>query len=419
MSTRATFIVDLFDEHLDELGFLWGQWREALRSPEYTFRALAHLEGRIRGHLQGVLVPGEQARPRLREALEGTDGDAIFASGYAALHGNFRDLTEKLLDGLGVLEDDALGALKLALSYGPMPPGGVERLRTMLSARPATRAVVAAEVLAFHRALDMTGDQLRYFVDDEDVTVRLAGWRLAALLGVPLAPNTYSAALRDAEPRVGLAALEAGAWCGLPGVPPVLRQLDDPGRPDRLDALRLLAALGTAEDAGRIQNALADVSLGPERFALASICGAPALMPAVLRALEDPDAATAAAAGFAFARLTGVGIDSDERAVISGGNEEPDAFEKEFQDEVNLPDPPRARREWEQLRPRLEPAHRINRGVDVEQIRSAEGMLAIDMEARRDLFMRLTFRGQGRWTMLNLELFPQGPPIASGQKNAG
>jgi uncharacterized protein (TIGR02270 family) len=413
VSTRATFIVDLFDEHLDELGFLWGQWRVALRSPEYTLRAVGHLEERIRGHIQGVMVPGEQAAPRLVEALETGDGDAVFAAAYSILHGGYRELTDQLLDSLAVLEDDALGALTRALAHGPVPGSGVDRLRTMLSARPAARAAVAAEILAFHRALQMNGDQLRYFLEDEEAGVRLAGWKLAALMGTQLPTTAYSAALRDEDPMIGLAALEAGAWSGVQGTLPVLRHLDNPARPDRLSALRLLAALGMPEDAGRIHDAMRDASLGPERFALAPSFGAPVLIPAVLAGLEDPDPATAAAAGFAFARLTGVGIDSYARAATSEGQEESDAFAAEFQDEVNLPDAPRARREWEKLRPQLEPAQRINRGMDVEQIQSTEAMLPLDMEARRDLFMRLAFRGKGRWTMLDLETFPQRPQSRS------
>jgi uncharacterized protein (TIGR02270 family) len=407
VSSRATFIVDVFDEHVDELGFLFGQWRAALRSPEYTLRAVGHLEERIRGHLQGTQVPGEAARPRLFASLEGDDADLIFSAAYSLLHSKSPDATEKVLEAFATLEGDAFQALTVAMAYGPLPPGALERLRAMLSARPATRAMAAAEVLAFHRGLQLTGDQLRYFLEDEDVAVRLLGWRMSALLGTPLASTIYSGAVRDGEPTVALAALEAGAWCGVPGVPAVLRQLNDPARPDRLQLLHLLAVLGASEDTQRIQAALSDASLGPVRFMLAPASGSPVLMPIVFGALEDPDAATAAEAGAAFARLTGVGIDSDVRAGISAGGEEPDAFAAEFMEEVNLPDAARARREWERLRPRLEAAKRLNRGVDVDQVQSGSALLDLDMKARREVFLRGAFRKVWKGTMLDLELFPQ------------
>src|SRR5687768_1642548 len=151
MAVRATYIADLLDTHLEELGFLWGQWRAALRDPDYTLVAVAQLEERIRAHLQGVQVPGEQAVPRLVELLGGDDAELAFAAAYTLLHRNEPERTEAVLAAFAAAEEDEVfQALASALAYAPLRRAVLERLRAQLSARPALRAAAAAEVLAFH-----------------------------------------------------------------------------------------------------------------------------------------------------------------------------------------------------------------------------------------------------------------------------
>jgi uncharacterized protein (TIGR02270 family) len=182
VAATATFIVDLFEQHLDELGFLQGQWRSALQDPDYTLKSVGDLEERIRAHLQGVQAPGEQAWPRLLEALDGDDPALVFAAACALLHCGRAELTEKVLGAFADAQEERFTAIAAALSHAPVSAEALEQVRSMLSALPPVRAVAAAEVLAFHDALQLTGDQLRWFVEDEDAAVRRGGWRLAALL---------------------------------------------------------------------------------------------------------------------------------------------------------------------------------------------------------------------------------------------
>ncbi|HET6763122.1 MAG TPA: hypothetical protein VFH27_05600, partial [Longimicrobiaceae bacterium] len=317
MPARARYIAGLLDTHLDELGFLWGRWRAALRDPDYTVAAVAQLEERIRAHLQGVLVPGEQALPRLVELLGDDDADLAFAAAYSLLHRGEPTLTEQVIGPFAAAEDEGvIQALAMALAYAPLRRAVLEGLRALVSARPALRSTAAAEVLAFHGALDLTGEQLRWFLEDDDPATRLAGWRLAALLGLQLAPHAYAQALRDDEPAMAAAALEAGAWAGVQGVLPALRRLAEAPSPARMGALRLLAVLGTPEDAPGVYALACAAELGPERFRLAGAYGDPRFVPMVLQSLADPDPATAAAAGAAFLRLTGVDAASGSRAAL-------------------------------------------------------------------------------------------------------
>lgn len=408
MPARAAYIAELHEHHLEELGFLWGRWRAALRDPDHTLANVADLEERIRAHLQGVQVPGDRALPRLLELLDGEDADTAFAAAYALLHRGDPELQGRVLDAFAPAEDDAFQALAAALAYGPLSREGLERVQAMLSARPALRAAAAAEVLAFHGAAALTPEQLPYLLEDEDPATRLAGWRLAALLGAQLAPKSYACAMRDPAPEVVCAALEAGAWCGVHGVLAVLRQMAGAPSPERLEALYLLAVLGAREDAACIHALVTDARLGPARWRLAGAFGDPRFVPLVLDALTDPDPATAAAAGAAFTRLAGVDVATGPRATVAPADgREPDAFEAEFLPEVILPDPAKARQEWDALRARLEHAVRLCRGVDVGQALTADAVARLDMRSRRELLLRERFHGRWRGTPLSLERFPQ------------
>jgi len=116
------FIPDILEEHLEELAFLWGQRRNALRSPRYTLRAFAHLEERIAAHLQGVLAVGDGALPLLEDTLREGDSLAAFAAGYALLHRRDSTATARVLDAFAQAEDARLGGLRDALCQGPAGP---------------------------------------------------------------------------------------------------------------------------------------------------------------------------------------------------------------------------------------------------------------------------------------------------------
>ena len=408
MPACATYIRDLHEHHLEELGFLFGRWRAALRDPDHTLARVADLEERVRAHLQGVQVPGDRALPRLVEALGDEDADLVFAAAYALLHRDDPALAQTVLAAFDAAEGDVFQALGAALAYGPLSRPALERVRAELSALPALRAAAAAEVLAFHGVAGLTGEQLPYLLEDDDPATRRAGWRLAALLGAQLPPKSYGAAMRDGEPAVVAAALEAGAWCGVHGVLPALRQLAAAPSPERMDALYLLAVLGGPEDAAGIHALATNAELGPARWRLAGAFGDPRFMPLLLHALRDPDPATAAAAGDAFTRLTGVHVATGPRATVAPADgSEPDAFEAAFLEEVILPDPVKAAREWELLRQRMEHASRLCRGVDVGGALDAEAVAGLDMESRRELLLRERFHGRWTGTPLVLERFPQ------------
>ncbi|HET9985773.1 MAG TPA: hypothetical protein VFQ38_19400 [Longimicrobiales bacterium] len=401
-TARLAFLPDVLEEHLEELGFLWGRRAGALRSAEETPRTLRRLDERIQAHLQGVLAVGERGLDLIAAGLDSDDPLAVFSSAFSLLHLRRADLAHRVVAALAAAQGPALGALRDALAHAPNPDA-TERLGPLLDAPAGAIAVAAAEALAFRGVLRLSTDQIGRFLADPDPAVRVAGWRLAGYLGPELSPKTYAAALRDEDAAVASAALWAGAWCRLQGVLPVTRQMAAQPAPERLEDLRLLAILAGPADAGLFRALADDAALGPGRFRLLGALGNASLMELVLRGMEDADPAAASAAGAAFAKITGESAASSRTATIGGGA---DAFEAEFAEEVALPDPERARRAWERLARSVGAVPRLCRGLDMGRPIDPATFAGLDMETRTEMFLRSRFHGAWGGSPLQLEAFP-------------
>src|SRR5947209_11759653 len=307
-------------------------------------------------------------------------------------------------DGIRDIGVTGVQTCALPISLNP----GVAPFRELFHGVPAPVGAAAGTILAFHSVLEPTIPQIERLLRHEDAVVRQSGWRLVGYLGLPLDAKTYAAAMRDDDPGVRRAALYAGAWCGQPGVLAVCRKLAAQPAADDLDPLELLAILGGPEDAPLVAALGQTAALGPARFTLVGTYGHPALMDFVLAALTDADAATAAAAGAAFTKITGQNIDSEKTAKLPPENgAEPDEFEAEFQEEVTLPDPEVAQRHWKLVKPVFQQACRLRRGFDVGGALTPEVFGALDMESRWEILLRARFQGKWSGSPLRLERFPQ------------
>jgi uncharacterized protein (TIGR02270 family) len=401
-SSTATFTLEILEELLQELAFLWRQRENALHDSDYTLRELYDLESRISEHLDGILEVGGVALPLLEETLTGDDPSVVFASAYALLHTKNETATRRVRDSFEQAQGDVLAALRDALAQAPLNPG-VAPYRELFHGGPAPLGAAAGTILAFHSALEPTVPQIQRLLQDEDARVRTNGWRLVSYLGVPLDAKTYASAMRDEDPAVRVAALYAGAWSGQQGVLAVCRRLAGQPTAEDMNSLELLAILGTWEDLPLVAALATMTALGPARLHLVGTYGHPALMELVFANLAVPDPAVAAAAGAAFTKMTGQNIDSDKKATLP-----PENSSEPGEEEVTLPDPDVAQRHWKLVKPVLGQAHRLRRGFDVDGALTAEVFGALDMESRWEILLRARFQGKWSGSPLKLETFPQG-----------
>jgi uncharacterized protein (TIGR02270 family) len=87
------FLLDVYEEHLNEAAWLWREWEACLDSPVYTLSATAKgPEERLLAHLDGLVLGGEPvAQALLIPALAGEERFAIAAAAWALVQAEDAD----------------------------------------------------------------------------------------------------------------------------------------------------------------------------------------------------------------------------------------------------------------------------------------------------------------------------------------
>lgn len=195
---RATYIRDLLEEHFEELEFLLGQRRTALRSPDWTPRTLADLDERIEGHVQGLLVAEDAVAPLLAGRLAEDDPSIVRAAAYALLYSGAPAAGELVVDALVKATAEKLETLRDALCWGPIE-GIAKRLEEAARTAPAPIAAAAVEALAAHGRANPVPERLDEFLAHDCALVRQIGCRLIAILEAP--PQRREARLPSTSPN--------------------------------------------------------------------------------------------------------------------------------------------------------------------------------------------------------------------------
>lgn len=395
MGTRLSHIPELFEQHLEDLAFLWGQRRDLLVSPEHTLRHLADLGERIEAHLQGLAVPPPQAvLASLQPRLAAEDRDEAFAAACALLRLRERGATQAVLSAFVQAGGATLMGLRDALGFCS-PSLFAPELQALLAQAAAPTAAAAAVVLANHRLLDSAASALQALLASDEPAVARQAWQAIGRAEAqrteptpPRATQAFAAALAHADAGVRRAAWQAAAWAGETTLLPALRQRCPQGD---TEALQALAALGGADDFALLRSCVLALPEGPARCTVLARYGHPLGLNALLRWMDPADPATAAAAGDAFECLTGVDVRAERRtlAVPEGA----DDFEREMAPEVWLPDAARAGQWHTQHAARLEAGLRWRRGLRVDGLVPRETLVQLDLQARWDAAMRAALEG--------------------------
>ena len=389
---RARHIPELLQVHAEELAFVWGRRRAALHSPEQTQADFADLSERVEAHTQGLLcAPPAALLELLSPGLAADDADESFA----AAHGLLRTGTPAALQAVIVAFTRARGptlqGVREALCLAAPAPVAGEMQSALDHAKPTTAAAAAA-VLASHHLLPAASPRLAGLLDDPDGATAALAWR-AALLADRRAPaaapaRPYARAVAHADASVRDAAWAAVAWAGHRAAHPVLRQRAGDG--DAV-ALRWLAILAGPEDLAPLQRAVLGVADGAARCGLLARHSHPGGLNALVRWMQDPDEATAVAAGEAFEQITGIEVRGERRQLAPP--EDADAFDREMAPLAWFPDAVKARAALEHHATAWAAGQRWRRGVCVDPEPDTAAVRMLDMQARWDMAARSALRG--------------------------
>lgn len=175
-------IVEVLQQHFDELTFLCEFWQSAIWDPDYDVEGVAELEERIHAHADGLVLGGNHSLPLLKEGLASDEPPAAFAAAYTLLRTRIEQAAQTVIDALCQAEQGPLDGISQALCHSPIDGLQDELARLIDSAAPPV-AAAAAQVLAFQGKLKGPPRRMEELLGHEDPQVRQTAWRTVALLG--------------------------------------------------------------------------------------------------------------------------------------------------------------------------------------------------------------------------------------------
>lgn len=212
----------------------------------------------------------------------------------------------------------------------------------------------------------------------------------------------FQQGVRDEDPAVRRAALEAAAWSGEPWLLDFCRQCAMAPTIGQKDTLSIFAVLALPNDLDLILKLGRCLELETLRFDLLASFGHPSVVPSILDAIQGDDPNAAVAAGHAFTRITGVDIASTQRVVLDPEQANEDEYEREFADDGFLPDSNKASTTWQKLSQQFNAATNVRQGIDTSHFPPQEVLDRLDRKSRWELCLR--GRYDGTWTGNPFEL---------------
>lgn len=295
--------------HLEIAAFLWLQRESLLAADPVEPVAVAQVTQRLEANLDGILIAGADAWPLVVQQLEqeAEAGEAFVAALVAVVQRSERWL--ETITQLARVDAEAERGLRGALAW--LDPGQSRAVvRKWIEAADPFLCRMAVGAVADHRvdAKSLLGGLMSH----ADVGVRTAAYRLAMVTGrTDALPALRQAVEAESDPvarsQAAMGCVTLGDLSGLP----VLRAEAEAGGAGALAALRLAVGCAAAADT---RAWLGTLFLREETAALAvrgaGMLGDRAILPWLIRQMQDP--ALAEAAGRAFLELFPEALGRDE-----------------------------------------------------------------------------------------------------------
>jgi uncharacterized protein (TIGR02270 family) len=374
-------MLDILEEHFDELDFLWEQRERMLFAPDRYLNDLAQLEERAEAHLDGLRIGCEHSVQIARPHLAGKEVGAATAAAFVFLAMDTPALAIDLMNALPDASDEARDGVRIALRHSDVRPVQ-DRLYELSVGSDIHLRALAADVLAFHR-LRPPPEVERLLSDDDSAVARL-GYRAAGRFG-KLAERDLQRSLASDDPTLRRIGLEEAARTGIPELLRACRAAAS-GPRCIAEAVAFLGVIGEPDDIGTLKAALMRAESANAALAGMGSLGSPAAVPLILDAMEVPELASAAAD--AFTHVTGVHDITLTRAPAVSPTED---AEDEI-DDLPSPDPQRARAVWDGLKARFASSPRWEAGRDVSSMDLGTALATLPLRCRREHFLRLSAR---------------------------
>jgi uncharacterized protein (TIGR02270 family) len=362
---RPPAILDILEEHLNELDFLWEQRERFVFSPDWRLKELAAHEGRAEAHLDGLRIGAANSVDIARPALMADETGLATAATFVMMAFDRVEFEHEVLQALKSAPPKGRDGIRIGLHHCDIKRLAAELADLATTGESAVRAA-ALDILAFHRLPPPKG--IPMLLGDPDPHVRRLVYDAAGRFGGPWSYDVLRDALDGDVPFLRVAALRASARMGLVGLDDSCRQAGTRLQNPVPEALEFLGVLGNAKELPILINCMTRPELAPAALSGMGKLGSVAAIPTLLDATARETIAHAACR--AFVRMTGVAADE-----ISSG------------DATAPPDPSKVRDWWEREKGRFAAATRWQTGFDVSTIPLGEHFDAMPLDARLDVYL--------------------------------
>ncbi|HEX2657882.1 MAG TPA: TIGR02270 family protein [Polyangia bacterium] len=355
---------DIYEEHLDEAAFLWGQWQAALDAATFALGdVIIGPEERLRAHLDGLVLGGTRvAQKLLIPALADDDAGKVAAATWALVQAEDADHLDLVREALATAEKKetraALGEALVASPRGDL----LARLSPSLpDSPPAVQAVIVDVACAHDGSATLPLDALLASRNPELLA--------AALRAVGRAPHPDHARFVEpalASPYVAVreAAIEAGVILGLRSAWQACNKLVARNASGSRLPLALLALGGDAADLNSVIKRLGVKALQRDAVWALGFSGTVEAAEAALKLIDDE--ALGKLAGETFSTITGLAIAGTLVKPGQTDNTSPPEVEEDdapipvVLDDDGLPVPhgERVRAVWEKAKTQFQPGVR-------------------------------------------------------------
>jgi len=399
---------DIYEEHLDEAAFLWGQWERAMDAAHYTLaEVIDGPEERLRAHLDGLVLGGRPVAERvLMPALADDDGGKVTTAAWALLHAEDADHLDLVFQALTKAEKkETRAALTRAFELAERSDL-VARLRPRLETSPPALQAMIVNLLGAELSPAPAGQSPAWgFPIASLLESRHPEVLVAALRALCRAPDAVCAPLLDkplASPYVAIRdlAIEAGVRLGLRAARTTCSKLVARSASGSRLPLAVLALGGEPIDVAAIIRKLDVESMRRDALWALGFAGTVPAVEALLAWIGDDELGKVAAESFATitgARIVGplAEIGQTDNSAPPEADDDDDAPVPAVSPEDHLPVPHAERllAWWNRAAPRFAPDARYLYGQPLSPDAQRAAMFAGPTWRRRAWNLSLSQQG--------------------------
>lgn len=394
--SRPPVMIDILEEHFEELDFLWEQREGVIFAPDWNLKELAELEESAEAHLDGLRIGAEDSVEVARPGLAREERGAATAAALTLMATGQPELESEVVRALTVHVAEIRDGIRIGLRHSNIERVLDDLAQLASSGEPLVRAA-AADVLAFQRR--PPPPRFVELLNHPDPEVRRLAYGAAGRFGGPWSvDNLHDTLLRDSS-AVQRTALETSARIGMPNLDAICRKAATRPQDPSTEALVFLGVLGDPRDLAVLQTALGEPGLAVAALVGIGALGRVAVMPFLIQAMQNP--LLTRAAGAAFVRITGA-TDVEADLPLPPPTNLPEN-EVDFRDDTRTPDAGRAQAWWEQAKGRFSPEGRWQAGLEVSKAPLGEQFDGLPLQSRRDVYLGVRVRDPVRTADLELE----------------